>query len=86
MLKGYLELPSLRPMRVGAGYRFSCALTVDDLTLLRDLRSKEGRESNNTYILANGLTFAIEFRCLFSSTTKRKRGPPITANWRTDNH
>ena len=36
----YLELPSLRPVKVGAGYRFSCALTVDDLTLLSDLRSK----------------------------------------------
>ena len=35
----YLELPSLRPVKVGAGYRFSCALTVDDLTLLRDLRT-----------------------------------------------
>ncbi|MCK9376573.1 MAG: acetoacetate decarboxylase family protein [Syntrophobacterales bacterium] len=36
----YLELPDLRPTRVLAGYRFSCALTVDDLALLRDLRSK----------------------------------------------
>jgi acetoacetate decarboxylase len=34
----YLELPDLRPTRVIAGYRFSCALTVDDLELLRDLR------------------------------------------------
>lgn len=34
----YLELQELRPTRVLAGYRFSCALTVDDLTLLRDLR------------------------------------------------
>jgi hypothetical protein len=34
----YLELPDLRPTRVLAGYRFSCALTVDDLELLRDLR------------------------------------------------
>lgn len=36
----YLELPDLRPTRVIAGYRFSCALTVDDLLLLRDLRAK----------------------------------------------
>jgi acetoacetate decarboxylase len=34
----YLELPSLRPVTVREGYRFSCALTVDDLALLRDLR------------------------------------------------
>lgn len=34
----YLELPELRPTKVVAGYRFSCALTVDDLILLRDLR------------------------------------------------
>lgn len=33
-----LELPSLRPERVLAGYRFSFALTVDDLIPLRDLR------------------------------------------------
>lgn len=36
----YLELPELRPTNVLAGYRFSCALTVDDLTLLVDLRAK----------------------------------------------
>ena len=36
----YLELPSLRPVSIGAGYRFSCALTVDDLTLLRNLRGE----------------------------------------------
>ncbi len=34
----YLELPALRPTSVIAGYRFSFALTVDDLLLLRDLR------------------------------------------------
>jgi hypothetical protein len=34
----YLELMQLRPVKVGAGYRFSCALTVDDLIVLRDLR------------------------------------------------
>jgi len=34
----YLELPDLRPAKVLAGYRFSCALTVDDLVFLRDLR------------------------------------------------
>ncbi len=34
----YLELPSLRPVKVGAGYRFSCAMTVDDLVVLRDFR------------------------------------------------
>ncbi len=36
----YLELPDLRPIKVLAGYRFSCALTVDDLVLLRDLKEK----------------------------------------------
>lgn len=36
----YLELPDLRPVKVLAGYRFSCALTVDDLLLLKDLRSE----------------------------------------------
>jgi hypothetical protein len=36
----YLELPDLRPTNVLAGYRFSCALTVDDLILLQDLRAK----------------------------------------------
>jgi acetoacetate decarboxylase len=35
----YLELPDLRPLKVGAGYRFSCAFTVDDLAVLRDLRA-----------------------------------------------
>lgn len=34
----YLELPDLRPTEVLAGYRFACALTVDDLVLLEDLR------------------------------------------------
>lgn len=33
-----LELPSLRPTTVLAGYRFSFAFTVDDLVCLRDLR------------------------------------------------
>ncbi len=36
----YLELPDLRPVKVIAGYRFSCAMTVDDLIALRDLRSE----------------------------------------------
>jgi acetoacetate decarboxylase len=35
----YLELPDLRPTAVIAGYRFSFALTVDDLLPLRDLRT-----------------------------------------------
>jgi acetoacetate decarboxylase len=35
----YLELPDLRPTKVIAGYRFSFALTVDDLLPLRDLRT-----------------------------------------------
>jgi hypothetical protein len=35
----YLELPSLRLLKVGAGDRFSCVMTVDDLVLLRDLRA-----------------------------------------------
>ncbi len=34
----YLELPALRPLEVLAGYRFSFAMTVDDLALLEDLR------------------------------------------------
>ena len=33
----YLELFDLRPTTVIAGYRFSFALTVDDLVVLRDL-------------------------------------------------
>lgn len=37
----YMELPDLRPTSVGAGYRFSFALTVDDLTHLRDLRTND---------------------------------------------
>jgi acetoacetate decarboxylase len=36
----YLELPDLRPTAVVAGYRFSFALTVDDLIPLRDLRTR----------------------------------------------
>ena len=36
----YLELPDLRPVQVISGYRFSCALTVDDLVFLRDLRAE----------------------------------------------
>ncbi|AJQ29697.1 acetoacetate decarboxylase family protein [Pelosinus fermentans] len=35
----YIELPDLRPTTVIAGYRFSFALTVDDLIHLRDLCS-----------------------------------------------
>jgi len=35
-----LELSELRPARVIAGYRFSCAMTVDDLVFLRDLRGE----------------------------------------------
>lgn len=35
----YLELPDLRPRVVIAGYRFSFALTVDDLIHLRNLRT-----------------------------------------------
>ncbi|TCL62303.1 acetoacetate decarboxylase [Hydrogenispora ethanolica] len=37
----YIELPDLRPTAVSAGYRFSFALTVDDLTQLKDLRDTE---------------------------------------------
>lgn len=37
----YLELPDLRPTAVIAGYRFSFALTVDDLICLRDLRAAD---------------------------------------------
>jgi len=33
-----LELPLLKPVTIGAGYRFSFALTVDDLETLMDLR------------------------------------------------
>jgi acetoacetate decarboxylase len=35
-----LELALLRPRRVGSGYRFSFALTVDDLEILEDLRNR----------------------------------------------
>jgi hypothetical protein len=34
----FLELPALRPVAVEAGYRFSFAMTVDDLVVLQDLR------------------------------------------------
>jgi acetoacetate decarboxylase len=34
----FLELPALRPVSVLAGYRFSFAMTVDDLVVLKDLR------------------------------------------------
>ncbi len=37
----YIELPDLRPTSVVAGYRFSFALTVDDLIHLRDLRTDD---------------------------------------------
>lgn len=36
----HLELPNLRPTAVLAGYRFSFALTVDDLICLCDLRAR----------------------------------------------
>ncbi|MEW6236034.1 MAG: acetoacetate decarboxylase family protein [Candidatus Omnitrophota bacterium] len=36
----YLEVFELRPVNVIAGYRFSCALTVDDLVWLCDLRNR----------------------------------------------
>jgi len=36
----YLELPDLRPVNVIAGYRFTCAMTVDNLVFMRDLRVK----------------------------------------------
>jgi acetoacetate decarboxylase len=36
----YLELPDLRPTKVIAGYRFICAMTVDDLVFMQDLRVK----------------------------------------------
>jgi acetoacetate decarboxylase len=36
----YIELHSLKPTAVLDGYRFSFALTVDDLICLRDLRTK----------------------------------------------
>jgi len=39
-----LELPLLRPTAVGAGYRFSFALTVDDLETLVDLRAGTGSD------------------------------------------
>lgn len=34
----WIELSDLRPKKVTAGYRFCCALTVDDLIFLKDLR------------------------------------------------
>lgn len=36
-----LELSLLGPVRVGPGYRFSTALTVDELVVLKDLRDKQ---------------------------------------------
>ncbi len=35
-----IELPALRPSAVLAGYRFSFAMTVDDLVVLEDLRAR----------------------------------------------
>jgi acetoacetate decarboxylase len=35
----YLELPALNPVQVIAGYRFSVAMTIDDLVPLQDLRT-----------------------------------------------
>jgi acetoacetate decarboxylase len=37
----YLEIAELRPVTVTAGYQFSFALTVDDLLVLRDLRTSD---------------------------------------------
>jgi acetoacetate decarboxylase len=37
----YLELPVLNPVRVIAGYRFSVAMTIDDLVPLKDLRNAD---------------------------------------------
>jgi acetoacetate decarboxylase len=42
----YLELSDLRPSAVIAGYRFSFALTVDDLMPLRDLRKAARAQSH----------------------------------------
>lgn len=36
----YLELPDLRPTAIISGYRFSVAITVDDLIHLRDLKKE----------------------------------------------
>jgi hypothetical protein len=36
----HVELADLRPTRIIAGYRFSFAFTVDDLALLKDLRTE----------------------------------------------
>jgi acetoacetate decarboxylase len=36
----YLELPALSPIKVLGGYRFSVAMTVDDLVPLKDLRGR----------------------------------------------
>jgi hypothetical protein len=35
----YLELPDLRPANVLAGYRFTCAMTTDDIVFVRDLKT-----------------------------------------------
>jgi len=35
-----LELPALQPLAVTAGYRFSFAMTVDDLVVLQDLKRR----------------------------------------------
>jgi len=34
----HLEIGDLKPTRVGAGFRFSFAFTVDDVVPLKDLR------------------------------------------------
>lgn len=50
----YLELPDLRPTSVFAGYRFSFALTVDNLIPLRDLLSASPHRAEATALTGEG--------------------------------
>jgi acetoacetate decarboxylase len=47
----HLEVADLAPVRVGAGFRFSFAFTVDDIELLEDLRKPRHRASAHPDVL-----------------------------------
>jgi hypothetical protein len=46
----HLEIGDLAPTRVGAGFRFSFAFTVDDVALLEDLRTSTTGSARNSRI------------------------------------
>lgn len=49
------ELHDLAPVEVGAGYRYSCSLTVDDLTKVRDLRLGAGAGAEAVPVPTGGI-------------------------------